>query len=95
MAGDQGTSLAVAQVASENREVGLLLPAAEALPCFTKASVMCAGLHKGETEAQILSCLSLGGSSGASGLKGLPPVCPFRTLVLTTGSSSDDVVNPP
>jgi hypothetical protein len=49
--------LCVAQVGSENREVSPLLPAAES-PCFTKASAMCSGLHKGETEARILSCLS-------------------------------------
>lgn len=58
MVGGQGASLAVTQVDSENREVSLLLPAAESLPGFTKASIMGAGLHKGETEAQILSCLS-------------------------------------
>lgn len=52
------TSLAVAQVDSENREVSLLLSAAEALLSFTKASTMCAGLHKGETEDQKFSCLS-------------------------------------
>lgn len=42
-------------------EMGLLLPAAQALPCFTVASTMSARLHKGETEAQIVHCLSESG----------------------------------
>lgn len=41
------------------------------------------------------ACQSMGGSAGASGLKGLPPVYPLRALGLTTVSLSDDVMNPP